>query len=175
MSEIYTPQMLADRCVDCGSFPFGFSGLKAGWFCPKSQKTIKWDTPACKNASVTPEYKTRKIEAFSEEQEVRRLRFEENERQRIAALKTVYFINCKQFTKIGFTAQTAEKRFRDLEGANPFPLVLWATIPGMMSLERRLHKKFARWRHRGEWFKLDNEAWKLAREEVSLGKGIIYE
>lgn len=66
----------------------------------------------------------------------------------------VYVIRCEQFVKIGKTTQK-ENRIASMQTANPFELVVLAIIDADdgNELERDLHKRFARYRHRGEWFK----------------------
>lgn len=67
---------------------------------------------------------------------------------------SVYVIRCEQFVKIGKTTQQAN-RLAALQTANPFDLVTVAIIQpdDGDELERELHKRFARYRHRGEWFR----------------------
>jgi hypothetical protein len=67
--------------------------------------------------------------------------------------KTIYFIECGDFIKIGFTGYGIEGRLRKLEGQNPYPLKLLGTIPGDKKLEAQLHTRFEKWHHHGEWFK----------------------
>lgn len=66
----------------------------------------------------------------------------------------VYFIGCGAFVKIGFAAN-ADWRLKDLQVGSPHTLVLLATIPGGAAEEARLHRQFAAYRHRNEWFRLD--------------------
>ncbi len=66
----------------------------------------------------------------------------------------VYVIRCEQFVKIGKTTRK-ESRLATMQTANPFELVTIAIIDADDGdeLERDLHKRFARYRHRGEWFR----------------------
>lgn len=66
----------------------------------------------------------------------------------------VYVIRCEQFVKIGKTTQK-ENRLATMQTANPFDLVTVAIIDADDGdgLEKALHKRFARYRHRGEWFR----------------------
>lgn len=70
----------------------------------------------------------------------------------------VYVIRCEQFVKIGKTTQK-ENRLATMQTANPFELVTVAIIDpdDGDELEKALHKRFARYRHRGEWFR--NAGW----------------
>ena len=58
--------------------------------------------------------------------------------------------------KIGFvntcTLSSVESRVRQFEIGNPFPITILAIMPGDQSVEFVLHKKFAAYRIRGEWF-----------------------
>ena len=64
----------------------------------------------------------------------------------------VYFIECGDFIKIGFTV-SVEGRVRTLATAIPFPLTILATINGSRDTESYLHSRFAEARHKGEWFR----------------------
>lgn len=66
----------------------------------------------------------------------------------------VYVIRCENFVKIGKTTRK-ESRIANMQTANPFELVTIAVIDADDGdeLEKELHKRFARYRHRGEWFR----------------------
>lgn len=68
----------------------------------------------------------------------------------------VYVIQCGQFVKIG-QARNVEDRFRSLVAANRMDLTLLAAFHGGQPLERRLHRLFASYRHRDEWFRLTGQ------------------
>ncbi len=65
----------------------------------------------------------------------------------------VYFIECGDFIKIGFTIYANDRRVRSLQGGTPHELRLIGKAYAAKSLEARLHKTFAHLRHRGEWFR----------------------
>jgi hypothetical protein len=68
------------------------------------------------------------------------------------AIATIYFIGPEDGPiKIGW-ASRLKFRLRDLELANAFPLVVWATVEGPVKLEREYHKQFKAHRLHGEWF-----------------------
>jgi hypothetical protein len=77
----------------------------------------------------------------------------------IAALSTegralVYIVQCEdEFgpVKIGVSSNVPE-RIKALEAYNPYPLKLLALLSGGYLLEEALHRRFAQWRIRGEWF-----------------------
>lgn len=54
--------------------------------------------------------------------------------------------------KIGYSANP-RGRFRAIQGSNPEPLDLVATIPGSRNSEREWHEMFSADRLHGEWFK----------------------
>lgn len=63
----------------------------------------------------------------------------------------VYFLRDGAMVKIG-SSTTVRKRIESLNGAHHRKLELLATIPGGRKRELALHKKFKRYRVRGEWF-----------------------
>lgn len=71
----------------------------------------------------------------------------------LAELKTptVYVVGYARYVKIGFSTDFAE-RYLDLQEPLPVQLVVYASFPGSVADERRLHARFARHRSRGEWF-----------------------
>lgn len=65
----------------------------------------------------------------------------------------VYFIQAATGdVKIGY-AGNPRSRMADMQTAHSKPLKLLGAIPGDMTVERSLHKKFAHLRLMGEWFK----------------------
>lgn len=66
----------------------------------------------------------------------------------------IYFIQSKQYVKIGFS-DNPESRLRDLQTGSPHKLKLLATMPGCYQTETELHKVFADRRINGEWFRYD--------------------
>jgi hypothetical protein len=86
----------------------------------------------------------------------------------------VYFIDCQQYTKIGFTSQPIEDRLKGIEGANPFPIALWALVKGPVALERRFLGKFNSRRHRLEWFELKLGDRAVIKRLVTLLGGEVY-
>lgn len=55
------------------------------------------------------------------------------------------------FVKIGLTKRL-ENRMTSLQTANPRAITLIGALPGGRALEKELHRRFDRWRVRGEWF-----------------------
>lgn len=68
----------------------------------------------------------------------------------------IYFVQCGEFVKIGWTVSVRE-RIADLQTGNPFEIRILATKPGSPTHEKSLHRKFAVHRIRGEWFRLAEE------------------
>lgn len=70
----------------------------------------------------------------------------------------VYVIGLAGFdlVKIGYTRMAPEKRLRQLENGAGLTggLELLATVPGNPPHERKLHRRFAKQRLFGEWFRL---------------------
>lgn len=68
----------------------------------------------------------------------------------------VYFIECNEYLKIGFTTNV-EKRLLCLQPSNPHKLKLIGTIRATRVIERALHTRYDHlWVH-SEWFKPDED------------------
>lgn len=65
----------------------------------------------------------------------------------------VYFIQCNDDVKIGYSADV-KQRLRALQTGNPTMLTLLATMKGDRTTEAYLHNIFASDRIQGEWFRL---------------------
>jgi len=63
--------------------------------------------------------------------------------------KTVYFIQCGNYFKIG-VSDDVERRVRDLESSNPYEINLLDTDTS--TTEEDWHKIFSHRHHRGEWY-----------------------
>jgi hypothetical protein len=72
------------------------------------------------------------------------------------SVSRVYLIQSGPFVKIGTTRDIAT-RIADLQRATPFPLTLLAILAGDVKLERELHRRFDKQRHRFEWFRIEGE------------------
>lgn len=68
----------------------------------------------------------------------------------------VYFIKAASYVKIGWAARPLE-RLKTFETGCPHKLELLATIPGGVSAESQMHRKFKSLRYRGEWFHYDGK------------------
>lgn len=97
-----------------------------------------------------------------------------NPREPRGPIPTVYFIDCGEFTKIGFTAQYIEQRVDNMRTANPFPIKLWAVVPGTTAIEREFHDIFGKYRHQREWFRLDDAARAEVIEEIKRRRGKVF-
>lgn len=82
----------------------------------------------------------------------------------------VYFILADDLglVKIGH-ADNVRTRLDSLRGMSPVGLTLIATIQGDQILERSLHKKFARLRDHGEWFRYTMEISQFIKETKANG------
>lgn len=76
----------------------------------------------------------------------------------------VYFAECGDFIKIGYTAQSVEDRIAIFTTGNPLPITLLLAVKGTQTFEKSLHKRFAALRHHGEWFKKQPELLALIEE-----------
>ena len=66
----------------------------------------------------------------------------------------VYFVSNGREMKIGFSANPAT-RLKELQTASSSPLLFLGAIPGDLATEKALHRRYARFRAHGEWFRLD--------------------
>ena len=75
---------------------------------------------------------------------------------KLNAPSQVYFIRCGEAVKIGRSIKPYE-RIAALSGASHQKLELLATMPGGSSEERAMHRKFAAYGIKGEWFRYSAE------------------
>ena len=79
-----------------------------------------------------------------------------------SASGVVYFIASadmqgQPLVKIGFTAGCPRKRRDRLQTGSPVPLDVLVSVPASAEDEKKLHKKFARYRLHGEWFEMRDD------------------
>jgi len=72
-------------------------------------------------------------------------------------MEYVYLVKCQQFHKIGIT-KNMENRFVNMQTGNPFPLSVVSSyiFEKAEPIEWKLHRHFALYLERGEWFWLSN-------------------
>jgi hypothetical protein len=63
----------------------------------------------------------------------------------------VYFVRTGKYLKIGIS-RYVEKRLKAMQIGNSKRMILIGVIEGSNALEKSLHKKFERFKTRGEWF-----------------------
>ena len=68
----------------------------------------------------------------------------------------VYFITDRRYVKIGKT-QNIISRLSALQTGHPEKLYVLGYVDGGRGEEKKLHKRFSKYRVRGEWFKLTEE------------------
>jgi hypothetical protein len=79
--------------------------------------------------------------------------------------RLIYFVECGEFVKIGFTTRDVSERISELECGNPASMKLIGTmVVHDESDDRRLHKRFAIFHHRGEWFRKTPELLRAIEE-----------
>ena len=70
----------------------------------------------------------------------------------------VYFIQCGDAVKIGYTAKrTAKDRIAEMQTGNPGKLKTLLFMDGSRKDEANFHEMFSMYRVRGEWFHLVSE------------------
>lgn len=77
----------------------------------------------------------------------------------------VYFVQLDDMIKIGFAVEP-KKRIRALQIGTPHELKILAMFEGNPRLEAQIHARFARLRHKGEWFKAGPALLKFIEEGV---------
>ncbi|CCJ07032.1 Hypothetical protein BN69_1581 [Methylocystis sp. SC2] len=65
----------------------------------------------------------------------------------------VYVAGYDHYVKIGFSAASRGARILSLQTSAPKEIKVYKYLPGDIALERALHRKFARYRLKGEWFR----------------------
>lgn len=78
----------------------------------------------------------------------------------------IYFVLDGEFVKIGHSTKVME-RVRGLATANPRDLALLGSIPGSLQEERALHKRFAQYHEKLEWFRYCEEIDKFIKRSKS--------
>jgi len=73
-----------------------------------------------------------------------------------AETSVVYFLAAGPFIKIGKGSGDATKRASELQTGCPYPITILATMPGGVREEKALHRRFARIRAHGEWFRAED-------------------
>ena len=68
----------------------------------------------------------------------------------------IYFVRCGDFVKIGTSTQMLG-RISSMRTNSPYEIEVLGSVAGGVEFERRLHKRFSKQHHRGEWFRLDTE------------------
>lgn len=87
----------------------------------------------------------------------------------------VYFIECGDFIKIGYTSGRIHMRVGNMETANPYPLRVWALLRGNYRTERRFHADLRQFRHRKEWFQIPAAAKTALAERITAHGGEVYD
>lgn len=64
----------------------------------------------------------------------------------------IYFAQCGEYVKIGFT-YSLSTRLACLQTSNPHTIALLGYICGSKDDETTIHERFSSLRHRGEWFR----------------------
>lgn len=83
----------------------------------------------------------------------------------------IYFVQNGRAVKIGFT-NNLKLRLKHIQLGSHMKIELLATIPGDENTEREIHWQFARYRIRGEWFRLRPDL-KAFIQERSLSPPVV--
>ena len=74
---------------------------------------------------------------------------------------TVYIVGFAGYVKIGFTSDRLEYRLSGIQTGCPEKIEVVREIPGNCAMEAALHRRFAKLRTYGEWFRREGDlaAW----------------
>jgi len=181
--------IIPTTCGECSTYPLHFHDL--GFRCPRTREAVNFITTACpKQAELERSdeaiqkakvHKFRKrlttvSERLPETFKKYERRFAEGEHILMnKAGAAVYAVRCADYIKIGFTARYVKGRMQDLLHSNPFPLILVGVAPGTHRFENQLHRRFAKYRHRREWFHLDSQATTDLRQAIIDADGMLFD
>jgi hypothetical protein len=190
MSDIGLDVMLDDAtCGTCATFASGWGAGR--WNCRRGSAYVNGSSAACNKwhprqpqSAIHPEDLRRAASALDGVMSEMALVGPGGEilprPRRPSGLRgstdgVVYFLDCGSMTKIGHTYQQIDRRIKGIETHNPFELTLWGLLPGGVQHEASWHTAFARFRHRGEWFLLNDDARKEIKLAIARDGGELYE
>jgi hypothetical protein len=81
----------------------------------------------------------------------------------LPAKSYIYFIECNEFIKIGFTTRWRH-RFTSLGVGMPYTIRVLCLFAGSKDDERSLHIHFWKHRHKGEWFRKSPDIFEYVEE-----------
>lgn len=70
--------------------------------------------------------------------------------------KHLYIITCGDYIKIG-SSDNIERRLKNLQGYNPYPIIVNLSLEDQGYLEPAMHRIAKEFHHHGEWFKISYE------------------
>jgi len=166
-------------CGHCRSYPLNWASRY--WNCKTRGLPVCADTHACseyrEDAARVPKPSSfgarfRELPAAINPRRLRRKARLPEPPQDLRTLHggVVYFIDCQEFTKIGFTANPINHRFQGLQASNPHRLHLWGLVRGTVEVEGRFHAAAMDGHHHYEWFKL-NRAMRKTLQEIIVREG----
>jgi len=74
----------------------------------------------------------------------------------VCVKKHLYIITCGEYIKIGSSDNT-ERRLKNLQGYNPYPIEVNLCLEDQGYLEPAMHRVAKQFHHHGEWFKISYE------------------
>lgn len=83
----------------------------------------------------------------------------------------IYFMDCRELTKIGYTGGRIDVRHERLQRDNPFPVVLWGLLKGGLPEERQIHDALAAHRQVREWFLFSQAEKAIIRTWIHVQNG----
>lgn len=82
--------------------------------------------------------------------------------------RLVYICRCAEFIKIGYTTRPADVRVSEMRTGNPLPITVLGTLwIDDAHDDRGLHRLFARFHHRDEWFHATPESLALVERVIT--------
>jgi len=146
-------------CGMCNRYPINWHS--DGWRCVRYQGTVTPGTEACEDWIEREDWKPEppmysKLSDRDWSLAALKRDTEPSPADQPELEPVVYFVQCGEFIKIGFTVEPT-KRIRAIKTSSPHEVRLLGTIAGGPDREKELHAMFKHLRHRGEWFRTDLE------------------
>ena len=79
----------------------------------------------------------------------------------------IYVVGFAEFVKIGWS-NTLTRRIASIQQGVPGKLTIFGQLEGDITAERTLHRRFAKYRIRGEWFRHEGELAEWIKRECQL-------
>ena len=69
----------------------------------------------------------------------------------------IYFIRCNEYVKIGTCSSDLSLRYSELQVGCPYEFEFEGFLSGGQELEQKIHKELKKFKHRGEWYRIEKD------------------